>query len=578
MRPRLFCLLFALFLGSVGIQASDQSPKWIQNPFYFTANEDPLSEVLTSFCQEQGVSAVISPKITGTVRGKFTFQNKPAEFLRLVCQINGLSWYFDGSAAYFYKIEETQNAVLQLGHLSPKNLQSALIKTGVFDSRFPWQELPDERMVYFSGPPRYVQQVKNLATTLEKNAANNMVMKIFRLNHAWADDIELDFMEKNITVPGVATLLRNLHEKGQIPKESTGIQSGTEQVQISTAPGSEARIQADPRLNAVIVWDIAEQMPKYEQAVRELDPPVDLVEIRAAIVDVSTNRLHELGISWNFNKGVAPGNQPREKDSYLGGSNVTANNFFNPQGKGLNFSTIYTHGIDNLMARVNALAQDGDASIFSRPTVLTLDNIQALLQKTSTFYVRLQGEREVDLKEITYGTVLKVTPHIITASDGKKQIKLVVTIEDGSENEGAKGADNIPVVSRSTINTQAIVEESQTLIIGGHYFERQQDHDSGIPGLKNLPLLGPLFGQKSHNIQKAERLFVISPQIVDLKQVASQQRIKRQAFEKTLVSADAELAPLSRTTGPFFGGCTKRAPGPESGQIKPQSKESGPKQ
>ena len=115
-------------------------------------------------------------------------------------------------------------------------------------------------------------------------------------------------------------------------------------------------------------------------------------------MDVSTNKLHELSISWNFNKGVAPGNQPREKDSYLGGSNVTANNFFNPQGKGLNFSTIYTHGIDNLMARVNALAQDGDASIFSRPTVLTLDNIQALLQKTSTFYVRLQGS--VDRKSV----------------------------------------------------------------------------------------------------------------------------------------------------------------------------------
>ncbi len=565
MRPRFFCLLLILLLGSVGIQANGQNPKWIQQPFYFTADKTPLPDVLNNFCEQQGVPAVISPKVTGTVRGKFSFRDEPAEFLDMICKVNGLTWYFDGSAAYFYKIEETQNSVIQLGHLSPKALREALIKTGVFDSRFSWRDLPEERMVYFSGPPRYVQQVKGLAETLEKNAASNMVMRVFRLNHAWADDIDLDFMGKNITVPGVATLLRNLKSNRQMSPVGQTSKEKTEQVTIHSPQQNQTRIQADPRLNAVIVWDIAEQMPKYEQAIRELDTAVDLVEIRAAIVDVATNRLHELGISWSFTKGISPDNGPREKDSYIGGANVTDTSFLGNQGKGLNFSTIYTSGIDNLMARVSALAQDGDASIFSRPTVLTLDNVQALLQKTSTFYVRLQGEREVDLKEITYGTVLKVTPHIITAPEGKKQIKLVVTIEDGSENANASGTDNIPVVSRSTINTQAIVAESQTLIIGGHYFERQQGQDSGIPGLKKLPLFGPLFGQKSHNIQKAERLFVISPHIVDLKQVASQQRIKRQAFERTLVAEDARLVPREKTIGPFFAGCAKRTPRPKTG-------------
>ena len=113
------------------------------------------------------------------------------------------------------------------------------------------------------------------------------------------------------------------------------------------------------------------------------------------------------------------------------------------------------------------------------------------------------------------------------------------------------------IIHGGDINTQAIVGEGQSLLIGGYYFETQSDSDSGIPGLKNIPVLGGLFGSTGKKHQRMERLILITPRIVRMDQTPDlPARVDDPRFSRTPTQADyEERAPLARP----LGGCARRA-------------------
>jgi type III secretion protein C len=163
-----------------------------------------------------------------------------------------------------------------------------------------------------------------------------------------------------------------------------------------------------------------------------------------------------------------------------------------------------------LIARVNALAQEGKANIMSSPRVLTIDNSEAVLENISTFFVRVAGNLDVGLFNISAGTSLHVTPLIVDEGAGH-QVKLAIRIEDGSLTSQA--VDQIPVVQRSTITTQAFIGEGESLLIGGYKTEVSRDADVGVPGLRDVPILGALFRFREKQKNRVERLFLLTPRI-----------------------------------------------------------------
>jgi type III secretion protein C len=120
----------------------------------------------------------------------------------------------------------------------------------------------------------------------------------------------------------------------------------------------------------------------------------------------------------------------------------------------------------------------------------------------------------VDLFDVTAGVVLRVTPHIIKEDD-TRQIKLAIQIEDGSfPDMDDEVVDNIPIVQNSIINTQAVVGEKESLLIGGYLRDEKSTRNRQIPCLGDIPLLGWLFKSKTDNDKNSERLFMITPTIV----------------------------------------------------------------
>jgi type III secretion protein C len=266
-------------------------------------------------------------------------------------------------------------------------------------------------------------------------------------------------------------------------------------------------------------------MPYYEQVIDDLDKETHLIEIHAAIVDIDSDYTRELGLSWGGQRANGQWTSGGEVSTPGSASSLPIASLPQPGGnfadKGGILSTIYTHGNSFFIARIQAMEKNGNARMLGRPSVLTTDNLEATLENITTYYVSVKGNEEVDLFKVEAGTVLRVTPHIIENSVRGPSIKLAVTVQDDQENSNASTSGDmaIPPIKQTKINTQAIIDVGQSLLIGGYYYEEKRTAEDGVPGLMHLPLLGHLFKSTTTNTRQMERLVLITPRIVRLGEV-----------------------------------------------------------
>ena len=301
-------------------------------------------------------------------------------------------------------------------------------------------------------------------------------------------------------------------------------QGGSDSADQSSTPS----VRAEPRINAVIVRDTRSRMPMYERLIEDLDVETPLVEIEASVIDISDDKSESLGVDWRMHDRRidvvgSPGGLAGRGGQQQGQRN-TGNDLLysdNPLsvGAGLVATLIFGNQRNYFLARVNALAERGDARLISRPRVLTIDNTEAVLQSTREFYVRVAGRDEVDLFNVSLGLMMRVTPTVVDDGQGMR-VKLVVRIEDGAI-QANSSVDQIPIVSRNAISTQAVVGDGQSLLIGGYRIEERRNDSSEVPGLSKLPMLGWLFGQRGNSMQRVERMFMITPRLVNARNVAA---------------------------------------------------------
>jgi type III secretion protein C len=258
--------------------------------------------------------------------------------------------------------------------------------------------------------------------------------------------------------------------------------------------GHQVRIEADSRLNAVIVRDLAERLPRYEQLIAALDVEPQSLEIEATIIDVNTDKLRELGVDWRWNNA---GNS-----AGFGGALPVV-------GAG-GVASIVLGSANQFIARIRALQNEGAARVVSSPQVVTLSNVEAVFDNTSTFFVRVAGREEVDLFNVSAGTSLRVTPHVFRDQE-QTRIKLLVNVEDGSLS--GRQVDQIPIVERSSINTQALIVEGESLLIGGMTREVSTANVDKVPGLGDVPVLGNAFKNRTNSSARIERMFLITPRL-----------------------------------------------------------------
>ncbi len=511
---------------------------------------ESLKSVLKDFSRVMNMDCVISDNVDGVVSGRFTNIN-PNQFLAGLKTAYGVRYYVLNNTLYFFHENDWEQKLLNVG--SPQHAKT-LARTLESSGSIP-RELPLKTkgsMLIIQGPTELVQRVDGLALTFSKNLDSKSVMRVFKLKHAKADDTQVTSMNKTIVIPGIATILQKmvngssvgsgisviparstvaklkgtgLASLGLSPKKEDDSDSGKSSkapeigdVNAGSDEGNSINIMADTRLNAVIVNDAEYKMDYYEKVIHDLDQPVKLVELHAAIVDVDVSAAKDLGVSWQGNKkigvaniGIGTGNSSNL--NWAGSSVMT-----NATDGGI-FSTVINSSSGQFFSAINFLEENQQARTLGRPSVMTLDNVEATLENTTTRYVKVSGYQDVDLFKVESGTVLQVTPHIIESSNGEKpMISMVVSVQSNQDSSDSTDteSDSVPPIKQTKINTQAVVKEGQSLLLGGYYVEYKQDDNSGVPGIKDVSVIGKLFGSDSKETYKRERLILITPKVLEL--------------------------------------------------------------
>lgn len=551
---------------------SNPTPTFFKTPFSYYTEQQDLPLALTQFARSQGYGVSISPYISGTLSGRFNNVD-PNTFLAGMQSAFGVNWYVLENIIYFYHEAENTRAFITPRAMSSSQMYALLKNAHIFSPQLIPQQ--NNTMIVVSGPQSYINQITQAALNFEQTQVSDIVMEVFPLKHAWADDISVTSLDQTITIPGVATILRAMvlgvqQSPATIVQQAVTVESLTgdglaklgqveeEEEAPKDKEQTAVNIMADSRVNAVIINDAKYRMPYYAKVIQDLDKPVELVEIHAAIVDIDSSYNRDLGIT--FQGGYESGNVTGSGDISGGDSFNTTNTQGSPVA-GFGLSTIYTHGANFFLSRIEALEEDGEARILGRPSVLTADNIQASLENTSTYYIQVEGTDVVDLFKVEAGTVLRVTPHIIRDEFGRASIKLAVHVQDNqSDSDSTESVGALPPIKQTKINTQAVVGEGQSLLIGGYYYEQKTDSESGVPGLKNIPVIGNLFKSKSKKTQRMERLILITPRIIDYNNIpAIPAHLDEPSFSRSPTQNHyEEREPMVNNQS--GGGCSRKSP------------------
>ncbi|NTY37476.1 type III secretion system outer membrane ring subunit SctC [Burkholderia diffusa] len=317
-----------------------------------------------------------------------------------------------------------------------------------------------------------------------------------------------------------------------------GIQSGGESGGSRTAaaggpPQTEDRsegsdelpiIQPDPTTNSVLIRDMPDRLAQYAPLIRQLDVQPKLIEIQAHIMEIDDEVLREIGVDWsahNSHGDIQTGTGKTAQNSYLNGqvnpqfgtTQLAGNAIFNATPVGASVTAVVGDAARYLMARVNALQSTSKVKIDASPLVATLDNSEAVMDNTTRFFVKVAGYASADLYSVSTGVSLRVLPMIV--KDGREtRIKMNVHVMDGQLMDNIQ-VDNLPVITSSEINTQAFVGQGQSLLIAGYSTDTRANGVTGVPWLSKIPLLGALFRDNSDSQKHMERVFLLSPRIID---------------------------------------------------------------
>ncbi|ALR36068.1 hypothetical protein LV28_19555 [Pandoraea pnomenusa] len=550
LRPGIARVVAALAIACVATQALGAAP-WPEASYSYYADNQRASRVLQDFASSFGLTLKMSTEIDTRANGRYNTAT-PTEFLNRFSSSLGLTWFTYAGTLYISRSSETITRSLSVQNANVSAIRTALGDLGLIDARFGWGELPDQGVIMISGPPAYVELIERTIATLPKNtSASGQQMAVYKLQHAEVNDRQMQYRDTQLTIPGVASILRNL-----LQREGNTTKSGGMTVQTNkplpgpmmplgglggpdaskggpapgaadvaaTAPagtrpdlenaakpgGARATIEAYSYLNAVVVHDYPWRFPLYEALIKQLDVPTALIEIEAVILDVKKSSVEELGVSWGGRLGgVAAGQGPVTATSATGTISLVAGAVGS-----VNPSTIIADAGNYLSSRIKALEQSGDAIVQSSPSILTVDNVGAVLDLSQTFYVQTVGERVANVTPVSAGTTLRVTPRMIERN-GVRAIQMVIDIQDG-QLVFPDGQNTLPTVANSTISTQAIVGEGESLLIGGYNTDTTSAAKSRVPGLGRIPILGALFGTTRDEVSKRERMFLIRPKLVAL--------------------------------------------------------------
>jgi type IV pilus assembly protein PilQ len=289
-------------------------------------------------------------------------------------------------------------------------------------------------------------------------------------------------------------------------------------------------VSVDERTNTLLVQDTISQLTDMRKLLTELDVPVRQVLIEARIVNVDSNFEKDLGIRWGYTN-------PNRTSGTLEGANTINNNALENHADGSNKSPLIDvpfeqrlnvnlpAAVDNagrfglalaklgndflLDLEISALESEGIGEVISTPRVVTANQHEAYIEKGEEIpyeEASSSGATAVQFKKAVLG--LRVTPQI--TPDNKIIMTLAINQDTRGENTTAG-----PAINTRQLQTKVLVDNGQTIVLGGIYEETDRHQTQRIPFLGSLPVVGNLFKNSEAIHSRIELLIFITPKIVE---------------------------------------------------------------
>ena len=491
---------------------------WKLPKYTLVARDMDLRVALDTFAVAEGLSVVMSPSVAGTFSGDFKGV-APDAFLDKVATTHNLIWYYDGAALYLYGSGEISTLLIDLQYMKAGEVRAMLAELGVEDARFPLKTTSNDELIMVSGPPRYVSLVSEMVAKADKlketRTFNEVETRVFPLTYTWADDVSFraNSPESTLTIRGVARLLEEMmHANTEGRSHDVSNTNEVSVLESRQMAGFTPVIRAENRLNAVLVRDAVSRMPMYESLIKQLDVPQKLVEIDVTVVELSRKD----ALDWQLSLTV----NARHGHSDIGAGQNAAN-LFSPEalaGKGLAGALTHVHSAYAIASSLTALREKGKARSISKTSLLTVNNMAAEMSDTQSYHAKVVGTEVATLEEVSAGTKLQIKPRILPsiATNVPNQVWLSIELDDGGFE--SISVDSMPMSRSSTLQTQTAVFESESIMLAGYLRDIEEDAGWGIPWLRDIPWIGWLFGGKSTRKETVQRMFVMTPHVVDLDQ------------------------------------------------------------
>jgi len=367
-------------------------------------------------------------------------------------------------------------------------------------------------------PEVAAKEKANLEATKAVVELEPLVSELIQINYAKAEDI--------------ANLIKSIKPVGSVTATEHpvfGSQATGANVQIATSSNTllspRGQVTVDRRTNSILIQDTAGKIREIRKLIAQLDQPVRQVMIESRLVEATDNFSKSLGARFGLKYadvatssgrvGAGSGNIVDSSDiintgvvSNANGLNVnlpSAGIGNSPAGSiGLTFARLGSNG-GLLNLELSALEQEGQGKIISSPRVITANQKMARIEQGQerVFTTNVLGVGSVVTKKATLK--LEVTPQI-TPDD---RINLDVDITKDDFADAVNGVLNV-----KEITTQVLLDNGETVVIGGIYSQDKIDTVTKVPFFGDIPLLGWLFKGKEAQNNRTELLIFLTPKIL----------------------------------------------------------------
>lgn len=275
------------------------------------------------------------------------------------------------------------------------------------------------------------------------------------------------------------------------------------------------KISKDSRTNSLIVKDTAEVIEKVKKIVELLDTQTPQVLIESKIVEVSERYTKEIGLENGLTFGYDPFTRSTGDDVPVDAGSFSFSSAPAIDRNIFGLAITRFNRLINLDFKLNLMESEEKAKIISSPKVITKNNVKAeIIQDENSYYLESttnDGNTTSSWTPQSAKLSLSVTPQV--TNDGS--ISLDVSVQKDSL--GAAFAANTPrPETKRTVKTQVLVDNGATVVVGGIYTYTNTESHSGVPFLKDIPLVGWLFRtQYNPATEKKELIIFLTPRIIN---------------------------------------------------------------